>query len=253
LAVVLGVKLQHSTTSPSPDNVRRYQTARGEYATIHMPDQSLLTLAPATTVSLTGRDVTVTGEAYFRIARNSTRPFTVRTANAVVRVLGTSFTVRHYAADRESRVVVEDGKISLGTLRGDVPQNQPTVLTARMMGRVTDSTVAIRTGVAVDDYIAWTRGRLIFDNIPLADVVTELARAYASEIRIADTTLAKEPVSMAASVKTDSITVVLDFLTRSINAHVKRVGNTYVIAPGRSTGRIPPAFHSLSPEKEYGR
>lgn len=66
------------------------------------------------------REVFLEGEAYFAVAKNPSQPFFVHANEVVTRVLGTSFRVKAYAADRNILVSVTEGKVSVySTLAAD--------------------------------------------------------------------------------------------------------------------------------------
>lgn len=82
--------------APPPAIEARYQTARGEQRTIRLADGSSLRLNGATAIAVTlagdRRDVRLErGEAYFDVAHDAARPFTVHAGGSNARVLGTAF------------------------------------------------------------------------------------------------------------------------------------------------------------------
>jgi ferric-dicitrate binding protein FerR (iron transport regulator) len=176
----------------------------------------------------------------------------VETANATVQVLGTKFSVRRYPADRSSRIVVEEGKIALRRAGAGHEFGSRTVLSANMLAQVADSGITVQPGIAVNEYTAWTKGRLVFTRVPLRDVIIELGRAYSADIRLADTTLADQPMTFAASVRTDSLPQLLDLISQTVDAYITHNGRAYEIVPGKvvkriRTNRLP------QPEKIHGR
>jgi transmembrane sensor len=62
---------------------------------------------------MSGRKVFLSGEAFFDVARDSLRPFTVYSGEIVTEVLGTSFSVRAFEKDNEVEVNVKTGKVSV--------------------------------------------------------------------------------------------------------------------------------------------
>jgi ferric-dicitrate binding protein FerR (iron transport regulator) len=193
---------------------------------------------------------------------HSDRPFIVGTANTVVRVLGTTFSVRQYPRETVSRIMVVDGRVALtrvsapeaGASRASATRVSATrVLTARMSAVVSDSGMMVATQVPTSDALAWTQGRLVFRSAPLSEVVTELARAYGMNIRLVDTTLATQPVTMAASIDRDPLSSVLDFLTLVMDAHYTCSGRECVISRGRAVKSAPRSRNILQQEFHYGR
>lgn len=59
------------------------------------------------------RDVRLTGAAYFEVAHDARRPFSVYTADAVTRVLGTRFSVRDYGGAEPARIAVTEGRVAV--------------------------------------------------------------------------------------------------------------------------------------------
>lgn len=88
--------------------------------TIALADGSALSLSPGSRIGYgnlfdTGsfRDVYLSGEAFFEVARNPDRPFRVFSNELVTKVLGTSFTVRSFEGDTTIQVIVRTGKVTV--------------------------------------------------------------------------------------------------------------------------------------------
>lgn len=88
--------------------------------TIALADGSALSLSPGSRIGYgnhfdTGsfRDVYLSGEAFFEVARNPDRPFRVFANELVTKVLGTSFTVRSFEGDTTIQVIVRTGKVTV--------------------------------------------------------------------------------------------------------------------------------------------
>jgi ferric-dicitrate binding protein FerR (iron transport regulator) len=174
-----------------------------------------------------------------------------------VQVLGTSFGVRQYAGEPMTRVVVDDGRVLVKTrVHSSVPAS-PAVLASRMVAQVSDSIITVTSGITTREYTSWTQGVLVFNNVPLHNVVGELARAYGVDIRIADTVLAKQIIGIEISVTKHSINQVLGSMCHVTNAHYSYDGQSYVISPGRvatKSPRVAPSRYSFpQPEQQYGR
>jgi ferric-dicitrate binding protein FerR (iron transport regulator) len=259
VAVILGVGLPAFILrrDATPSVAQHYHTGNGQQATVRLADGSVLILAPATSVDVRSTGLEVTGEVYVAITPHAARPVTVQTANAVVRVLGTSFVVRHYADELSTRVVVEDGRVTVQARTPTRHMSAPTVLSAQMIAQVADSSVTVQPSISTREYVEWTRGTLVFNRVALGTVVTDLARAYGAEIRVPDTTLAKYLMRMDVTVADDSLGQVLEGICRVTNAHYTQVGHAYVLAPGRSNGQLrrPAPVRRLFPQPEhaYGR
>jgi transmembrane sensor len=176
---------------PSVTDRNTYVTGAGERSDLLLADGTRVRLAPGSQVRVaadfgTGRrDVYLDGEGYFEVVHDESRPFTVYAGNTSVRDIGTAFSVRSYAADSAVQVVVREGEVAVagvGRLRaGD-------------MGRVSSTGEAtVRRAVDVDVHLAWTSGRLVYADAPLADVLNDLRRWYGADVQLADTTIGHLP------------------------------------------------------------
>lgn len=201
---------------------KTYVTAIGQSATIQLDDGSRVVLAPATTIHVTGRSVDLSGEAAFTVAQRSREAFTVKTANAITRVLGTTFVVRQYAEDPSARIAVSDGRVSVNAA----------VLNAGDMAISMNGAPTITHNADVTAAMSWTTGNLRFDKTPLSEVLPELARWYGVELVAADPRLLNR--RLTATLSTSSLTpAVLELITNSLDVRYARVGRIVTLYPGR--------------------
>lgn len=118
------------------------------------------------------RMVYLEGEAYFEVARDTTRPFKVMTGDVTIRQYGTSFNVNTYSK-RYTEVVLVEGSIGV-VKEGEEYAMKPN---ERMRLDKATSELSIRQ-VDVKPYIAWHKGRFIFDNESLGDIMETLSHWY---------------------------------------------------------------------------
>lgn len=133
------------------------------------------------------------GEAFFRVAPDASRPFTVDSGISQVRVVGTEFNVR--AAPPRLVVKVLEGKVEVrpDRTRDDV---RALLLTART-GVSIDPATGEHAAVAAPASTVgdWRNGQLVFEQTPLADVAAELARYLGESVSVEGERLSKLPVS----------------------------------------------------------
>lgn len=87
---------------------------------VELSDGSVVTLQPRSEIrfpSVFGnqREVRLSGEALFEVARNVDHPFLVYANEVTTRVLGTSFLIKAYALEQDVTVTVKTGKVSVYT------------------------------------------------------------------------------------------------------------------------------------------
>ncbi|HWK71993.1 MAG TPA: FecR family protein [Burkholderiaceae bacterium] len=184
VARVVGNHLWQGT----PEFTAQFLTARGERKQFNLPDGSLLDLNTATQVSVAfyeGRRVVAleVGEALFSVSPDASRPFTVDAGRAEVLVTGTQFNVRR---DQDAvTVAVQEGTVEFSA--GPWWRRETTRLTAGYVsGTSADQALVAPYQDNVAALIAWQRGRLVFTNQPLSEVVSELNRYLARPLRLND-------------------------------------------------------------------
>ena len=140
------------------------------------------TLSYPTTFTDDRRDVTLTGEAFFDVLPDATRPFRIQARQSVVQVLGTSFTVRAY--DANVSVAVRTGKVRFSKGKKAV------LLTKNQQATVDASVDTIRRVLQVSPNIfAYKTGQLVFDDEPLRDVIQAINQFYNADVRLANAQL----------------------------------------------------------------
>jgi transmembrane sensor len=174
-----------------------YATGIGEQRTIQLTDGSTVELNARTRIQvhLTDhqRDVALLeGQALFRVAKDSQRPFVVRAGDAQVRAVGTEFDV--YRKENATVVTVVEGRVE--TYEGsDGAGAMGIVLSAGEQLTVLPHTVTKprRTDTVVAT--AWVQKRLIFEETPLRDVAEEFNRYNRRPLTIDDRELQKVKIS----------------------------------------------------------
>lgn len=115
---------------PSHEVIRYNGSEKNEL--FFLPDGSRVTLAKGARISynrlLNGkkRKVFLSGEAFFDVAKNPEKPFTICTKNMLIEVLGTSFKVN--ASDGKESVVVRTGKVSVYLRGKNREKSEPKIL-----------------------------------------------------------------------------------------------------------------------------
>jgi transmembrane sensor len=180
---------------------KSYETGIGGREEIALSDGSTVDLNTNTqlTTRITGsrRDIMLTrGEALFHVAHDSTRPFYVTAGGAVVRAVGTAFSVRIRDPEHID-VLVAEGRVAVGAPGSDANFENPTLLAAAQKVSAGEAASVRRNTVAVrrlqsDDVtrkLAWTGGQLDFRGETLEDAVQEFNRYNQRQITIADASI----------------------------------------------------------------
>ena len=227
LAIVLGVgalQFDNVVTGLRSDHM----TAVGERAPLALDDGSRVTLntdsAIAVDMSPERRQVRLLrGEAWFDVAPDATRPFVVATEAGRIRVTGTSFGVR--LDDNAALVALTEGKLALRTDDGDTAP--ALMLTpghrARLSPRGAFGPMALNRTAAT----AWLRGRIVFFDTTLPDVVAELNRYRTGRIVILGRGL--DNLTVSGVFATDNPDAGLDAIASTLPVQVTRLTDFFVI------------------------
>ena len=97
------------------------QTDFGFTKTIVLKDNSHVTLNSKSKISYPNlfqynRNIRLEGEAFFEVAKNPDQPFFVYANGLVTKVLGTSFIISAFETEKDVKVVVKTGKVSVFAL-----------------------------------------------------------------------------------------------------------------------------------------
>ena len=140
--------------------------------------------------------------------------------------MGTAFGVFAYAGDTTVRVVVAEGSVALGA--ASARHAHRTLLTPGELGTlgIRDAAPTVKR-VNVHAYLAFTEGRLEFDETPLAEVLEQLGHRYDVHLRLADTALAAK--TLTASFTTESLDDVLAALAPVLGVRFEHAGDTVVV------------------------
>jgi transmembrane sensor len=197
LLLVIGVSrnlLERSRTQYGGfgTDAHEFVTGPNESANVVLGDGTVVRLGSDSRLRVpnqtTDREVSISGRAYFAVAKDEARPFTVRTPGGEVRVLGTRFALE--ALGEDLRLVVIEGRVGLSAPREQFE------LEAKQVARVIRGhslpvlTVADPAGVA-----DWVGDFLAFQDTPLTDAVQEIARKFDVRIEFAEASLGERTLT----------------------------------------------------------
>lgn len=210
---------------------------RGQRLSIRLPDSTLVVLAPGTTLRTPStygahdRIVHLEGEAAFTVVHDEARPFSVRTARAVARDLGTRFVVRAYAGDTSTDVVVAEGVVAVGRAdSASAPLSTDSLVIARGERVRVDAEgrLALTRDVSLDRYFGWTEGRLVFEDTPLDEVAAQLGRWYDVEVQLASDGIRSLPVT--ASFEHQPVQDALRRIALSLGLELSQTDRTFTLS-----------------------
>lgn len=174
------------------------------------------------------REVTIVGEAFFDVKPNPDLPFVINAGNAQVKVLGTSFNVSAYPGAETVEVIVKTGKVQvISKNTEEATTTDEVLLTPGEKGTLfTENLELAKTVNTNPNFLAWKTHDLIFDKVPLPEVIRCLEKAYHVDIDLTDPALNdreynghfnEEPIETVLNVI--RLTFDLDLSVETVNKH----------------------------------
>jgi transmembrane sensor len=168
------------------------------------------------------RKVSVTGEAYFEVAHNASKPFIVSKGSMDIQVLGTHFNVNAFEDDgQDVEVTLLEGsvKINNGKATGLLKPGQ--------QARV-NKDVKVISDVDLNMVMAWKNGYFEFDNASLQNVLKQVSRWYDVNVVYEGN---NQPREFVGEIQRDlSLSEVLKILERN-KVHFKIEGKKLIVMP----------------------
>jgi transmembrane sensor len=216
--------------SPLPILLRAdFYTGYGERRDIALSDGSVAHLNgnSALAVHIDGKQRQLTllkGEAWFEVSPDKSRPFQVHAEHGTVTALGTAFNIRLRNSLAEVSVTQHSVAIDVEQVEG---QAMHTVVKEGQQ-LTYDQHAGLGNIKTIDSQTvtAWQRGKLVFENQPLGEVMAELNRYHHGYLVISDNSIAQRRVNGVFSA--DQPLAALSTLESSLQLHSTRI-NDYLI------------------------
>jgi len=154
-------------------------TPRGGQYQVLLPDGTKVWLNASSSLKFptsfiaNQRNVMLTGEAYFEVARNKEKPFIVNAGEMKVEVLGTHFDVMAYPDEQSINTTLIEGSVKVAR------NNESRILKPGQQAIVADEMQVVK---AAGDVIAWKNGLTSFKDADIRTIMRQVARWYDVEV-----------------------------------------------------------------------
>ena len=203
----------------------RYVSCATETNTMiaQLPDGSQVTLNTGSSLKYQikfrkdQRKVELTGEAYFEVLPDQSRPFIVNTDKIEIKVLGTSFLVNAYKNYDRIEVVVNTGQVAV-TKEGEITERL--ILKSGNRGIFNKSDQSLKLFVNEDpNFLSWKTRQFIFDDKSLEEIVITINKIYNSNILINGDSLKEKRVT--TSFNNQSLDAILNVLKATLDLDIR--------------------------------
>jgi transmembrane sensor len=118
------------------------------------------------------RQVSLSGEAYFEVAKNKAIPFIVETSNQQVKVVGTHFNINSYSDLKETKTTLLEGKVIIDNKTILVPGEQA----------ISDGNQMRKIRADTELAVAWKNNKFMFEDAKIEEVMKMIERWYDVEV-----------------------------------------------------------------------
>lgn len=217
------------TKSNIPSKIIKYElvAGKGERITLPLSDGSIVYLNSDTKIRYPKqfesdyREVEVTGEAYFIVAPDKKRPFTVKTGQITTLVTGTEFNV----VNRQNKVevVVATGRIKVFS------KNTGKVVEVQKGEKILADAGKLKSAFKVNlEYeLAWRDNKLAFNNTRLFEIMNEIERNYNVDVVFKNDTLKSRTLTGVLDGK--SLDQVLSLINLTLDINIHQQGLTVIV------------------------
>jgi transmembrane sensor len=172
----------------------RYDTDLGEIRQVPLSDGSVVAINTQSAVEVSmhrnAREVTLTrGEAWFKVAHDTTRPFIVSAGRIRVRAVGTAFSVARH--DDGADVQVTEGVVETWTV-GEEERRIQVAAGSKAYIAAYEPPKIVQASADVERSLAWREGEIVLEGETLDEAVAQFNRYNARKLVISDPALAAE-------------------------------------------------------------
>ena len=172
-----------NSVTQAEDNIlyNKIETPIGGKYQVNLPDGSKVWLNSSSSLRFSAlfngdtREVELSGEAYFDVSKNKSKPFRVITKDQIVEVLGTQFNINSYSDEGPIKTTLIEGSVKIiykdkVVLLSPGQQFQPKELVSAVVEADTE------------EVVAWKDGYFVFKNEDIKSIMRKLSRWYNVEV-----------------------------------------------------------------------
>lgn len=167
-------------------------TAKGEFRRVPLQDKSIASINSGSQIEVAftrhQRRINLRkGEAWFEVAKDKSKPFIVAAGDALIRAVGTAFSVRRLAAGSE--VLVTEGTVEVWSRDGTAARRLVSAGEHAFLARDAKAIPVTRQPDEVNRRLAWREGKLVLTRQTLGEAVADFNRYSPRTIVIVDPAL----------------------------------------------------------------
>ena len=231
LTLLMSISSFFYYTSKSNGEIKQYATKLGERAKITLADGTQIWLNAGSLLKYPTefngdtREVYLTGEAFFDVAKDKEHPFIIHTNKMDTKVLGTSFNVQAYPDHTTQEVAVLTGRVNVKSTITD--ENVYVTPGQKVIFKSKSNKLQAFKDVPVNTISLWRKNIMVFEETPLPEVIATINRNYNIPIEVKNKNL--NALKINGYFKELSANEVMALMCNIINAEYKVESGVYKI------------------------
>lgn len=169
----------NTVTPESKENVvyNKIETPVGGKYQVNLPDGSKVWLNSSSSLRFSAlfngstREVELSGEAYFDVSKNKSKPFKVNTKDQIVEVLGTQFNINSYSDEGPIKTTLIEGSVKI------IYKDKIVLLSPGQQFQPKESALKV-VEADTEEVVAWKDGYFVFKNEDIRSIMRKLSRWY---------------------------------------------------------------------------
>lgn len=166
------------------------------------------------------REVTLVGEAFFKVAKNTDLPFVVKANSMEVTVLGTAFNISCYTTDNTLTTTLIEGSVSV---KADNKEAQTIVPSQQFTYNKTNTQCEIKK-VNTTLFTSWMEGVYLFKDATLEEIMKKLQRWHSFSVQYADESIKNNRYSLTIE-RDANLDQILEIISYTSTIKLERIDN----------------------------
>lgn len=237
IVVISSAALFYFIKNRSASSQFTYVTNAHEQKRILLSDSSVVFLSPSSTIKVTqpfpdhSREIQLSGEAFFEVAKDPSKPFTVITNNIRTTALGTSFKVTSFPHKNNIRILLSYGKVLVQNhLSNNVTDSF--YLTPGEEIEYNKINKKIEKTKIPEKQLSYKNNILYFKEAGIKEVVKKLEEFY--HVKVEYGSLKNADWRISGEFNYEPIDIVMENIAFSCNVNYKLIGDTLILKPNKA-------------------
>lgn len=220
-------------TSFTSSGIVEYTAPYGSKTSLKLADGSFVWLNAGTTLKYdqgfgsNNRDIALSGEAYFEVAKNRQLPFMVKAGEVSVKALGTKFNVKAYPDEKTIETILLEGAVKV---QSHTPGEKRSMMLKPHQKAIfyDDCDDFAISGINNTDEVSWVTDKWIIKNTRLENLAKLLERRYNIDFKFDDERI--KDYEFGCTIKDETIEQILTAITYSAPIKYRIINNQVTLS-----------------------